>query len=461
MQNYGIDYLETYAPVVRFETLRAAFTLAMTFNYDVQQIDFDTAFLNATLPNEYKIFMKQPEGFVHPDFPGFVCLLKKSLYGLKQAPKEWNSMLHQYLKENGFNRNWKDYGLYWKIEEMEIILILVYVDDVLIIGPINMVKEFIDKLKSIFKVKELGRVSKLLGMEVQYSLEETIITQKKYTESILRRFKMEEANPASTPMEIKLKLEKLEKETPSMYPYRSAVGSLQYLVTGSRPDLAFSTNFFSRFSAGYGQIHWNHLKRVLRYLKGSMENCLRLDGANARDWLDDEHFVIEVFADADYNNGTDGKSVTGFATFLNGQFVSGRSWRQSKVTESTAEAELVAANEAVRDGIWLKQLLESMNLFVQPVVLYVDNKSTLQIASHPTSHRRTKHLEITLLKIREYVESKEVELFYISSEENIADMFTKSLGKTKLDYFIKKMGMRTTSTSNSELQGSMRSANSE
>jgi ATP-binding cassette subfamily B (MDR/TAP) protein 1 len=230
-------------------------------------------------------------------FSNDVCLLEKSLYGLKQAPKEWNSMLHQYLNENGFNRNWKDYGLYWKTEEMEIILILVYVDDVLIIGPTNMVKEFIEKLKSTFKVKELGRVSKLLGRGFQYSLEETIITQKKYKESILRRLKMEDANPASTPMEMKL----------------------------------------SRFSSGYGKLHWNYLKRVLRYLKGSQDYCLRLDGANARNWLEDEHFFIEVFADAAYNNGTDGKSVTGFVTFLNGQFVSGRSVETPVIQLATNE----------------------------------------------------------------------------------------------------------------------------
>ena len=151
MQNYGVDYLETYAPVIRFETLRTVLIVAMAFKYDVHQIDFDTAFLNATLPNEYKIVMEQPTGFVHPQYPEFVCLLKKSLYGLKQAPKEWNSMLHQYLTENGFSRNLKDYGLYFKHDEMEIILVAVYVDDVLIIGPSEMVKNFIEQLKSILK----------------------------------------------------------------------------------------------------------------------------------------------------------------------------------------------------------------------------------------------------------------------------------------------------------------------
>ena len=132
-----------------------------------------------------------------------------------------------------------------------------------------------------------------------------------------------------------------------------------------------------------------------------------------------------------------------------------------KVTESTAEAELVAANEGSRDGIWLKQLLECMRFLVKPVVVYVDNKSTLQIASHPTSHKRTKHLDITLLKIREYVEERKIELFYIKSEQNIADMFTKSLGRTKFEYFVRQLGLVKTSTSDSELEGSMRTTNSE
>jgi histone deacetylase 1/2 len=116
----------------------------MVYEYDVQQIDFDTAFLNATLPEEYKIFMKQPEGFLHPMYPNFVCLLKKSLYGLKQAPKEWNSMLHQYLLKSGYQRNWKDYGLYYKKVEKDIILVVVYVDDVLSLDQPNL-------LQSLFK----------------------------------------------------------------------------------------------------------------------------------------------------------------------------------------------------------------------------------------------------------------------------------------------------------------------
>ena len=305
---------------------------------------------------------------------------------------------------------------------------------------------FITELKDAFKIKELGDVSKLLGMEVKYSHDETVVTQKKYTESILRKYKMSEANPSATPMEMKLKLEKPTETVANNFPYRSVVGSLQYLVTGSRPDLSFATNYFSRFSSAYEETHWNHLKRVLRYLKGTSSHGLVLNGVSAREWVDDDHLVIEVFADADFNNDSDGKSVTGFTTYLNGQFVSGRSWRQGSVTESTAEAELVAANEGLRDGMWLKQLLESMEMPVKPIVLYVDNKSTMQIASHPTSHKRTKHWEISLLKIREYVERSQVELIYVQSEDNIADMFTKSLGRTKFEYFVDRLGLRCTST---------------
>ena len=155
-----------------------------------------------------------------------------------------------------------------------------------------------------------------------------------------------------------------------------------------------------------------------------------------------ESYKIISYSDADYYKEKDGKSITGFVTYLNGQLVSGRSWKQQRVTESTSEAELVAANEAAKDALWLKQLLEIMHLTTDIITLYVDNKSALEIAKHPTSHKRNKHLSITSLKIREYIEEKLIEIKYVPSNENIADMFTKSLGNQKFQEFREKLGVQ-------------------
>jgi len=442
MQEYGVDYLETFAPVVRFESLRAVFVIAMVFGLRILQIDFDTAFLNATLPNQYKIFMNQPDGFVHPDYPDYVCQLQKSLYGLKQAPREWNNMFHLYMVQHEFKRNSKDYGVYWKFIGEEFLIVVIYVDDVLIIGPTHLCETFIEELKSEFSIKELGEVNKLLGMKVDYGLDKTILQQNAYVKKILEQFRMDQANPNRTPMELKLRLSKGDFEDHSL-PYRSVVGCLQYLVTATRPDLAFATNFFSRFLNCYSRVHWNSLKRVLKYLVGTTTTGLVLDGVQARQQFNFEkqEFEIAVYTDADFNNEEDGKSITGFITLLNGQFVSAKSWKQKNVTESTSEAELVAANEGAKDGLWLKQLLESMEFKVKPILLYVDNKSTLEIAKHPTSHKRSKHLRLSLLKIREYVEDGLLTIQYVRSEENLADMFTKSLAFEKFQDFKMQLGL--------------------
>ena len=446
MQVHGIDYLETFAPVIRFETLRALLILATMLRYKVLQHDFDTAFLNATLPGQYRIFMRQTHGFVHPTNPDYICFLKKSLYGLKQAPREWNNMLYEFLKRMNFRRAMKDYGLYWKRVHNQIIFVAIYVDDMLVIGPDHLSQEFVAQVKREFKIKELGPVSKILGIKVNYSLDRVEFDQSNYIQSILKKFRMDDCKPSETPMELKLKLGPAAKDDPlansSSIPFRSVVGSIQYLVTGSRPELSYSTNFFSQFLCGYTQQHWNYLKRVLRYLRGTSTHKLCMNGVEARRILAEKRKLqITVYADADFHNEEDGKSITGFVTYLNGQFISGKSWKQSIVTESTSEAELVAANEGAKDGLWLKYLLEEMDLEVSPILLFMDNKSALQIAQHPTHHKRAKHLELRLLKLRQFIEDGLVEVQYVESAKNVADVFTKSLAKEKLKDFRNQLGI--------------------
>ncbi len=391
--------------------------------------------------------MRQPDGFLHPRNKDYVCFLKKSLYGLKQAPREWNNMLNEFFKRMNFERAMKDYGLYWKLVNNQFIFVAIYVDDMLVIGPDHLSQEFIAQVKKEFKVKEMGRVSKLLGVQVNYTKDKVELEQSGYIQDILKKFHMMDCKPSETPMELKLSLEKASKDDPlansTSIPFRNVIGSIQYLVTGSRPELAFATNFHSRFLNGYTQQHWHYLKRVLRYLKATSSLKLCIDGVQARKVLDEhKQLQITVYADADFHNESDGKSITGFVTYLNGQFVSGKSWKQTIVTESTSEAELVAANEGAKDGLWLKYLLEEMNLDVSPVTLFMDNKSALQIAQHPTHHKRSKHLELRFLKLRDYVEKGKVVVKYVESANNFADIFTKSLPKDKFKELREKLGVQ-------------------
>ena len=320
----------------------------------------------------------------------------------------------------------------------------IYVDDILTIGPTHYCQEFLDELKLTFNIKELGTVKKLLGFEVSFHNQTITLSQCLYIEKLLHQFKMEDANPSRTPMEVKLDIPQDNLNVKRMHTsYQSLVGSLQYLITATRPELAYVVNYFSRFLSSSTPLHHKHLKRVLRYLIGTKHFGLKFDGLEARKiFRIYESYKIISYSDADYYKEKDGKSITGFVTYLNGQLVSGRSWKQQRVTESTSEAELVAANEAAKDALWLKQLLEIMHLTTDIITLYVDNKSALEIAKHPTSHKRNKHLSITSLKIREYIEEKLIEIKYVPSNENIADMFTKSLGNQKFQEFREKLGVQ-------------------
>ncbi|POM67375.1 Integrase catalytic core protein, partial [Phytophthora palmivora] len=377
----GIDYTETYAPVVRFETIRCAILYALQRGWDVMQFDVKTAFLYGDLEEE--VYMEQPPGFGE-DSPHFICRLRKSLYGLKQSPRVWNKTLHKFLVKIGLERLDSDNGLY--VRKVQVTLLLtVYVDDLLLMGPSDVCAEVSQQLATEYELIALGPVKYLLGVEILIDRQRrhAIFCQRQYTREVLKRFHMEGCNGVATPEALRAEVSKPSK-CDSSPPYRELVGALQYLVSASRPDIAHAVRHLSKYLSNYDHTHYAMAKRVLRYLASTRDYGLVMEFTTATE------VQLVCYTDADYaNDPDDRKSVSGFVTFVSGNLVSYGSRKQEINAQSTTEAEYMAMNEGTRDLLWLTGLCEELNwVFARPEIRG-DNKSCLYLTAKPL---RTRHV---------------------------------------------------------------------
>ncbi|KAE9159334.1 hypothetical protein PF004_g31581 [Phytophthora fragariae] len=216
--------------------------------------------------------MEQPPGF-QVDGPGFICRLLKSLYGLKQAPKIWNKTLHAKLLTMGFERTESDYGLYMLKEENEVKLLLtVYVDDLLLMGPRDLCDKVAASLQETFDLMTMGNVKYLPGVEILINRprREVVYCQRQYVHKLLKRFHVENCNGCATPEAVS-ESTAVVPATSDYMPYRELVGALQYLVGASRPDIAHATRHLGKYLACYNHTHYAQAKRVLRYLKATSD----------------------------------------------------------------------------------------------------------------------------------------------------------------------------------------------
>ncbi|KAE8686001.1 hypothetical protein F3Y22_tig00111088pilonHSYRG00304 [Hibiscus syriacus] len=310
-QKEGIDFNEIFSPVVRLTTVRVVLVMCATLNLHLEQLDVKTAFLHGNLEEE--IYMLQPEGFEEKEKKNLVCRLNKSLYGLKQAPRCWYKRFDSFIICLGYNRLNADPCAYFKRScDNDFVILLLYVDDMLVAGP-N--KDHIEELKAQlareFEMKDLGSANKILGMQIHRDINNRNIwlSQKNYLKKILSRFSMQDCKPISTPLPINFKLSSSmspsseeERMEMSRVPYASAVESLMFAMIYTRPDIAQAVGVVSRYMANPGKEHWNTVKRILRYIKGTSNVALCYGGSN---------LLINGYVDSDYAGDLDkSKSTT-------------------------------------------------------------------------------------------------------------------------------------------------------
>jgi hypothetical protein len=298
--------------------------------------------------------MSQPPGYVDTKFPTKVCQLRKALYGLKQAPRAWFQRLSSALLQWGFSTSMTDSSMFISFGQSTTLIVLIYVDDILITGSSHIqVASLIAKLNSEFALRDLGRLTYFLGIEVSYHDNSIHLSQTKYISDLLHRTEMFDTKLVKTPRAVGQNLSKFDGEpVEDPFGYRSIVGALQYL-TITRPDIAFAVNKACQFMQQPTSAHWLFVKRILRYLRGTMHDGLLISSSN---WL-----TIEGFTDADWGaQPDDRRSASGYLIYLGGNLISWSSTKQKLVSRSSAESEYRGLVLATTEIIWIQALMHEL-----------------------------------------------------------------------------------------------------
>jgi hypothetical protein len=436
------SFRDIFSPVAKLSTVRLALSIALNLDFVVQQIDVQNAFLHSTL--DESVYVNIPEGYEidSKKFMNPVLKLKKALYGLKQSPKCWNSTLDDFLVSLNFNRCTFDQCLYFREVNGNLVFCVVYVDDMLICGKnVKVVEDLIKVICGRFKCKVMKKVRSFLGLEIDYRPENGVckINQRTLIERLKKTFNVTENSGAATPVEEKLyfNVDKIKNEFKNsenlVTKYKRLLGSLMYVMLGSRPDLCYSISTFSQFQNFPSQSLYNYLLRVLRYLVSTKDLSLN--------YVVNERKIV-TYVDADWANCPNTRrSVSGFGIFVCGNIVDWKSKKQSIVTTSSTDSEIVALTDSAYASIALRNILVELNIDVERRIYFMeDNQNCVRFCEG--SSKKSKHVEVRYYFVRDLVRAGDVEVKTVRSSDQLADTFTKGLGKFKFEMFRNRIGLR-------------------
>ncbi|GJX33973.1 retrovirus-related pol polyprotein from transposon TNT 1-94 [Tanacetum coccineum] len=400
-QEEGIDFEESFAPMARIKAIRIFIANAASKNMFIYQMDVKTRFLNGELKEEF--YVSQPEGFSDPDHPTHVYRLKKALYDLKQAPKAWSDTLSKFLLDNRFSKGVVDPTLFIRKTGKHTLLVQIYVDDIIFAStdPKDC-DRFSNDMSSKFPMSMMGQMSFFLRLQISQSPGGIFINQSKYANETLKKYGMDLCDPIDTPMVDRLKLDEDPLGIPVDHTrYRGMIGSLMYL-TISRPDLVFAVFTCARYRSKRTKKHLEALKRVFRYLRGTINMGL---------WYPkDLAMELTAYADDDHAGCQDARRSTSESA----QFLGDR-------------------------------LLKDYSFAFNHVPLYCDNKSAIALCCNNVQHSRSKHIDIRHHFIKEQVENSAVELYFVTTEYQLAYIFTKALPRELFEFILPRLGMRSLS----------------
>ena len=439
-QQADIDYHETFSPTARMTSIRMLQQISVDFGLSVHQMDVKSAYLNAEIDCE--IFVEQPEGYEVFDKNGdkLYCRLNKSLYGLKQSGRNWNHLLHSHLVDEGFTQSLSDPCLYTRHDGDVIMIVIVWVDDIIIGCNDDAIRDnFKQRLSQLFKMKDLGEISHFIGIQfIRYDDSDCVkMCQSLFIEKVLQKFRMSDCKPRSTPCEMSSNKtsEGSDTEPADGTMYRSLVGSLIYIMVATRPDLSYVVTKLSQHMSNPTMMDFVMAKHVVRYLKGTMDHGIVFTKSA-------EPLKLTGFCDSDWGGSNDRRSISGYCFGLtdNNPIISWKSKKQQTVALSSCEAEYVAICAAVQEGKFLVQLLKDMIPKFDPdetvrFDLMCDNQGAIALAKNPVKHQRSKHIDIKYHFIRNEVQNGKLSLMYVPTADNIADVFTKSVSRVRLNKF--------------------------
>ncbi|GJW35831.1 retrovirus-related pol polyprotein from transposon TNT 1-94 [Tanacetum coccineum] len=468
-QKEGIDFEESFAPVARLEAVWLFVAYAAHKSFPVYQMDVKTTFLYGPLKEEVYVHLKisraqtkqikylyakenniqrkdkdqaqkceinQPDGFVDPNHPDQVYRLKKALYGLKQAPRAWYDELSNFLVYKGFSKGFIDLTLFITKHGEDILLVKIYVDDI-IFGSTNpkLSKRFKKLMHNKFEMSMMGELKFFLGIQIHQSSLGIFINQAKYAQEILIKHGMTSCDNIGTPMATKHLDADLSGTPVDQTKYRSMVGALMYL-TASRPDIVHATCYCARYQAKPTEKHDTVVKRIFRYLKNTINMGL---------WYPkDTGFELTAFSYSDHTGCLDScKSTSGGIQFLGGdKLVSWSSKKQDCALMSSVKAEYVSLFACCAQVLWLRTQLTYYGFHFDKIPMYYDSKAAIAISCNPVQHSLTKHIDVRYHFIKEHIEKGIVELFFIETKYQLADLFTKALSEDRFKYLVRRLGMR-------------------
>ncbi|GJU37074.1 retrovirus-related pol polyprotein from transposon TNT 1-94 [Tanacetum coccineum] len=372
-------------------------------------MDVKTAFLNGDLQEE--VFVSQPEGFEDPDYPTHVYRLKKALYGLKQAPRAWYDTLSKFLMANKFYKGVVDPTLFTRKSGKHILLVQIYVDDIIFASTDhNACNIFSKEMSSKFQMSMMGQMTFFLGLQISQSPGGIFINQAKYALKTLKKYGMDLTDPVDTPMVDRLKLdEDLLGILVDQTRFRGMVGLLMYLTT-SRPDLVFDVCMCARYQAKPTKKHLEAIKRIFQYLKGTINMGLWYPKDNA--------MSLTAYADADHAGCQDSRRST------------------------SRKAKYIAMSGCCSQILWMRSQLKDYGFIFNKIPLYCDNKSAIALSCNNVQHSRSKHIDIRYHFIREQVENRVVELYFVETNYQLADILTKALPRGHFEFLLLRLGMK-------------------
>jgi hypothetical protein len=436
-QIHGLHFTDTSSPVTRYTTVRMVLAIAALRNYEVDQIDVIAAFLNGDL--EEDIYLELPEGIKTSNNCRVVKLIK-SIYGLRQSSYIWFKKFTKTILEYGFKASKSDPCLFILVKGEEFVLLVLYVDDGLIVGPRHLVDEVKKYLMEKFKMRDLGVARKFLSLEISRTPQGVTINQRDFVKKLIEKFGVEGTNARYTPLNQGTK-EILVREDSEYFEdinyYQQLIGSLLYVSNGTRPDISYAVSLLSRSMRKPSKNDFAQAKHVLSYLNQTSAYGIQYD----RTKFDGLNNLITGYCDSSYKDCLDKKSTAGYGFLMLGGAVSWRSAKQKTTAISVMEAELMSICSTMKEALWMLKIKGDLLMPKHGIRLYSDSKSAVSWCQNYHFSDLTKHIEVKYHRIVEEIEKKNIILSHVPGTEQLADIFTKALGKELFQKFVKFLGL--------------------
>ncbi|SYW78879.1 uncharacterized protein UHO2_02891 [Ustilago hordei] len=434
-QREGIDFEETFAPVAPLSAIRALLSLAVERNWEVHQLDITMAYLNSTL--NHVIYMKPPEGAKVPKGKAYRVI--KGLYGLKQSGWEWNMEFDKFLRCSNFHRLDCAPCIYTRGEGDNFAIVVIYVDNTLIIAPtLETVRHIKEEIGQRWQMEDGGNVSHFLGIKITRDREAKTmdLEQTSYVKQLLDEHLDKRRRKSSVPLQ-DIPVPEMAASIAERKEYPQIVGKLLWLSNGTRPDISQAIGILAHYMTQPSREHYNAAQKVLQYLDYTRDIRLQYGSNKQQDFL---------MAHSDANWASDAtaqrKSSSGSAVFVCGNLVAWKSALQHCTALSAVEAEFVAATEAAREVLFFKHLFKAIGIDVGIPTIFSDNTGTIQVSKDPAQRWKLKHIDTKYHFIRDNVQDGKVKIKYINTADNLADLFTKPVGKTILQCVRQGLGLK-------------------